>query len=219
MIAAITDKNKHGKFRRDLKFAFYCLTHPLDGYWDLTHEKRGNLLVATIILAFVLIARLMYLGVTSFLFVQVNWSRINIFTHIASIILPLALFVVGNWALTTLFDGKGRLLQVYIASCYALLPYPLITIPLTIVSNVLSDDFAQVVSVVYILSMVWAGILFICGNMQIHEFSLGKTLIFIFATIVAMAIMIFILLLFFSMISEGISYFVSMYKEIMYRVG
>ena len=219
MIAALTDKNKYKKFLKDFKFAFYCLTHPLDGYWDLTHEKRGNILVATVILILVLIARIMFLGVTSFLFVQVNWNRINIFTYIASVIFPLALFVVGNWALTTLFDGKGRLLQIYTASCYSLLPYALITIPLSIVSNVLSDDFSEVVGVIYILSMVWSGILFVCSNMEIHEFSMAKALVFIIATVVAMAIMIFILLLFFSMISQGVSYFIAMYKEIMFRIG
>ncbi|MCR5584901.1 MAG: YIP1 family protein [Lachnospiraceae bacterium] len=219
MIAALKDKNKYKKFIKDFKFAFYCLTHPLDGYWDLTHEKRGSVLVATVILLLVLVARLMFLGCTSFLFVQVNWARINIFTYIASIIFPLALFVVGNWALTTLFDGKGRLMQIYTASCYSMLPYALITIPLSIVSNVLSSDFAEVVGILSTLSLVWSVILFICSNMQIHEFSLLKTLLFIFATIIAMAIMIFILLLFFSMISEGVSYFVSIYKEIMYRVG
>ena len=100
-----------------------------------------------------------------------------------------------------------------------MLPYALITIPLSIVSNVLSSDFAEVVGILSTLSLVWAGILFVCSNMQIHEFTLAKTLVFIFATVLAMAIMIFILLLFFSMISEGVSYFVSMYKEIMYRVG
>jgi hypothetical protein len=219
MIAALKDKNKYKKFIKDFKFAFYCLTHPLDGYWDLTHEKRGSVLVATVILLLVLVARLMFLGCTSFLFVQVNWSRINIFTYIASIVFPLALFVVGNWALTTLFDGKGRLMQIYTASCYSMLPYALITIPLSIVSNVLSSDFAEVVGILSTLSLVWSVILFVCSNMQIHEFSLAKTLLFIFATIIAMAIMIFILLLFFSMISEGVSYFVSIYKEIMYRVG
>ncbi len=219
MIAALTDKNKYKKFLKDFKFAFYCLTHPLDGYWDLTHEKRGNVAVATVILILVLVARLMYLGVTSFLFVQVNWNRLNIFTYIASVLFPLALFVVGNWALTTLFDGKGRLWQIYVASCYSLLPYALITIPLSIVSNVLSDDFSEVVYIIYVLSMIWSGILFVCSNMEIHEFSMAKTLLFIFATVIAMAIMIFILLLFFSMISQGIAYFVSMYKEIMFRLG
>ncbi len=219
MTVAQNEKNKYKKFLKDFRFAFYCLTHPLDGYWDLTHEKRGSILVATIILVLVLVARLMTLGVTSFLFVQVNWSRLNIFTQMASIVFPLILFVVGNWALTTLFDGKGRLLQIYTASCYSMLPYALITIPLTIITNILSDDFAEVVNVVSIISIVWAVILFICSNMQIHEFSLGKTLVFIIATIFAMAVMIFILLLFFSMISQGIQYFISMYKEIMFRVG
>ena len=73
MISALTDKNKYKKFAKDFKFAFYCLTHPLDGYWDLTHEKRGSIAVANTILLLVMVARLMFLGCTSFLFVQVHW--------------------------------------------------------------------------------------------------------------------------------------------------
>ena len=50
--------------------------------------------------------------------------------------------------------------------------------------------------------------------MEIHEYSLSKTLLFMVASGFAMLIMVFILLLFFSMISQGVAYFVSIVKEI-----
>ncbi len=219
MIAALKDKETYKKFARDFKFAMYCTRHPMDGFWDLTHEKRGSYLVATLILIATVAARLIWLGWTSFLFLAVNWERINVLTYIASVLLPLALFVVGNWALTTLFDGKGKLGQVYIAACYALAPYPIITIPLAAISNILTDDFSEVIAVILGFSLVWCGWLLIAGMMQIHEYTIGGTLVCIIATVFAMAVMVFIMLLFFSMISQGISYFVSLYKEIMLRVG
>lgn len=201
-----------------MKFAFYCLTHPLDGFWDLTHEKRGTIAAANTILILTVLSRILKLQYTSFIFNKVYWPKVNIFLYIASILFPLALYCVGNWALTTLFDGKGRLSQVYMATCYGMLPYPVIQFPLILLSNVVTVEEGAFYSVLSALSLVWAGILIISAMMEIHEYKLGKTIFFTIATIFAMLVMVFLLLLFFSMISQGIAYFVSIVREIMFRM-
>ncbi len=210
--------NPKDKYFDSLKFAFYCITHPLDGFWDLTHEKRGTYAAANTILFLTVLIRVLKLRFTSFLFIQVYWEDLNIFLYIASILFPLALWVVGNWGLTTLFDGKGRLGQVYMATCYALTPYPLIQFPLMIFSNFVTVDEAEFYSVVSALSLVWAALLVIAAMGQIHEFSAGKNLLFTVATLFAMLVMIFILMIFFSMISQGVAYFISLAKELMFRM-
>lgn len=218
MIAALKNKKTYQDYLKSLKFALYCITHPLDGFWDLTHEKRGTYAAANTILFLTLLIRVLKLRYTSFIFITVYWEGINIFLYIASVAFPLAMFVVGNWGLTTLFDGKGRLGQVYMASCYALTPYPLIQFPLMIFSNFVTVDEAEFYFVVSALSLVWAAMLFIAAMGQIHEFSAGKNMLFIVASLFAMLVIIFILLLFFSMISQGIAYFISLAKEIMFRL-
>ena len=140
MIAALKNKETYRKYIDSLRFALYCITHPLDGFWDLTHEKRGTYAAANTILILTLLVRVMKLRYTSFIFMRVYWEGINIFLYIASVAFPLAMFVVGNWGLTTLFDGKARLGQVYMASCYALTPYPLIQFPLMVFSNFVTVD-------------------------------------------------------------------------------
>lgn len=212
------NKDKLNRYLRSLRFSLYCLTHPLDGFWDLTHEKRGTYAAANTILILTLIVRLMKLRFTSFLFLTVYWPELNVFLYLASIVFPLSLFVIGNWALTTLFDGKGRLGQVYMASCYCLLPYPLMQIPLMLVSNVVTVDEAEFYSVLSALSLVWCALLFIAAMGQIHEFSLGKNILFMIATLFAMLVMIFILMLFFGMITQGISYIISIVKELLFRL-
>lgn len=205
-------------YKKTLKFAFYCITHPLDGFWDLTHEKRGSIAAANTILILTLLARIFKLQYTSFIFNNVYWPGVNIFMELASVLFPLALWVVGNWALTTLFDGKGRLGQVYMATCYAMLPYPLIQYPLIVMSNVVTVDEAEFYTVMSGLSLVWAAALIVAAMMQIHEYSMSKTIIFIFGSLFAMLVMVFILLLFFSMISQGVSYFISLGREILFRM-
>ncbi len=218
MIATLKKKIDLKHYLATLRFALYCITHPLDGFWDLTHEKRGSMAAANTILLLTLLARVLSLQFTGFIFLRVNWDRINIFLYIASILFPLALWCVGNWGLTTLFDGKGRLPQIYMASCYAMTPYPLLQFPLILFSNVLTVDEAEFYTVLSGFALLWAAVLFLCAMMQIHEYTISKTILFTVFTIFAMLVMIFILLLFFSMISSGVMYFISIAREIMFRL-
>lgn len=218
MFASLKEKSTYDRYIKSLKFALYCITHPLDGFWDLTHEKRGTYAAANTILILTLLARVMKLRYTSFIFLTVYWEDLNIFLYMASVVFPLALFVVGNWALTTLFDGKGRLGQVYIATCYAITPYPLMQFPLMIFSNFVTIEEKEFYTMLSYISLVWAAFLIISAMGQIHEFGLAKNIFFMFASLFAMLVIVFILLLFFSMISQGVAYFISLAKEILFRL-
>ena len=215
---ALIKKDKFQHYLATLKFALYCITHPLDGFWDLTHEKRGSYAAANTILILTLVIRIMKLRYTSFIFLTVYWEELNIFLYLASVVFPLALFVVGNWALTTLFDGKGRLGQVYMATCYCFTPYPLMQLPLMIFSNFVTVDEREFYSVLSAVSLVWCALLIIAAMGQIHEYSAAKNILFMVATLFAMLVMVFILMLFLSMISQGVAYFISLGKELLFRM-
>ncbi|MBR4277217.1 MAG: YIP1 family protein [Lachnospiraceae bacterium] len=218
MFKALTKKETYIRYLKSLKFSLYCMTHPLDGFWDLTHEKRGTYAAANTILIITLLTRILKLRYTSFLFLTVYWEDINIFLYIASILFPLALWVIGNWGLTTLFDGKGRLGQVYMATCYGMAPYPIIQIPLMIASNFVTIEEGQFYSVLSVISLVYCAFLIITAMGQIHDFGFGKNILFTIASLFAMLVMVFILMIFFSMISQGVAYFISIGRELMFRI-
>lgn len=218
MLASLKKKETYEHYLKTLKFALYCTTHPLDGFWDLTHEKRGSIAAANTILVLTLLTNICKLQYTSFVFNKVYMPEENIWILLASVLFPLALWSVGNWALTTLFNGKGRLNQVYMATCYAMTPYVLIQLPLIVLSNMITVEEGALYTVLSTLSLIWAAMLILSAMMQIHEFSLSKTLLFTIASIFAMLVMIFILLIFFSMISQGVSYFISLVREILFRM-
>lgn len=218
MIAFLKKKEVWTHYFGTLKYALYVITHPFDGFWDLTHEKRGSIAAANTILFLTLLARIMKLQFTSFVFLKVYWEGVNILLYVVSILFPLALWCVGNWGLTTLFDGKGTLKQVYMATCYGITPYPLIQFPLILFSNVVTIDEAEFYGVLSAISLIWAALLILAAMIQIHEYTVKKTLLFTVATGFSMLVMVFILLLFFSMISQGIAYFISVGKELLLRM-
>lgn len=200
-----------------LRYALYVITHPLDGFWDLTHEKRGSVAAANVIIVMTFLTRIWKLQFTSFMFMEVNWEKVNIFKEILSITLPLFIGVVSNWGLTTLFDGKGTMRDIYMGAGYALTPYVLIQIPMIIMSNFITLEEGAFYYYLGTFSILWCGALMVSAVMMIHAFSFSKTLGVLFATAIGMLVIIFLLLLFFSLISDGVAYFVSLYKEAIFR--
>ena len=218
LVRKMTDKQGWARFFSTLKYALYVMTHPFDGYWDLIHEKRGSMAAAHFLVFMTLLVRLLSLQYTSFMFNNVYWPEVNILQQCLSILLPLCIFCLCNWGLTTLFDGKGRLRDVYMATGYALAPFVILQLICIPLSNVVTADESVFVSVLSSLSLIWSGGLIICGMMMIHDYSLSKTLLFLIITIIGIMIVIFLLLLFFSLVGDGVGYFVSLYREIVFRL-
>ncbi|WOO38283.1 YIP1 family protein [Anaerocolumna sp. AGMB13020] len=202
---------------KTLRYSLYVITHPLDGFWDLTHENRGSVAAANIIIAMAMLTRVFRLQFTSFLFMKVIWEHVNLIEILLGFLIPIVLACVANWALTTLFDGKGTMKQIHMGIGYALTPYVLIQFPMIFISNLMTVEEGAFYSYILIFSEIWCGMLIISAVMMIHDYTLGKTLITIAATVLGMILIIFIFLLFFSLVTDAAAYFISLYKEIIFR--
>lgn len=177
LAAKLTDKQKWQRLLSSLRYSLYVIFHPFDGFWDLSREKRGSLGAANIIVFLVLLVRLLSMQFTPFLFMNVYWPSVNIIQQCLAVLLPLLFFVAGNWGLTTLFEGKGTFKDVYIATCYALTPYVILQAAMILLANVITAKEGAFYYVLEGLSLGWSGVLIICGMMQTHDYSLGKTLL------------------------------------------
>ncbi len=207
------------RYCKTLRYSLYVILHPFDGFWDLTHEKRGSIAAANTIVILTLLTNLWDMRFTNFMFNNTRWNEVNIFMVIAGVLLPLAIWVLANWCLTTLMDGKGRLKEIYMATAYAFTPYVLIGLPMIVVSNLVTVDEGVFHTYFNVFALIWCVFLILCGMMMIHDYSLLKGLLSCLLSLVGMAIIMFIMLLFFSLISDAFAYFVSMFKEINFRIG
>ena len=206
------------RYTASLRYALYVITHPFDGFWDLVHEKRGTIAAANTFLVLFLLTRVIKLMCTSFQFISAPLQYINVFEQMGSLLLPFLILCLANWAMTTLFDGKGRFKDIYMAMCYALVPYVMIQLPMVLVSNVLTFEEASFYSVLLSISVIWCVFLAFVGLMEVHDYGPGKTFIFLIVTILGASVIIFLILVFFSLLSGALSHFVSIYREIIYWV-
>ena len=215
----IPEESGFSRYLASLKYALYVITHPFDGFWDLSREKRGSMAAAHTLLALFLLTYVLKLMYTNFQFILVPIQYINIYQRMASLALPFLVLCIANWALTTLFDGKGRFRDIYMGMCYALTPYILIQLPCILLSHVLAYDEAEFYSVLISFSEIWCGFMVFVALMEIHDFGPGKTFISIIMTVVGAMVILFLVMVFFSLLSDAYAFFASLYREIQFRLN
>ena len=206
-------------YARTLKYALHVIVRPFDGFWDLSREHRGSVAAANTIIFLALITRVLKLQYTSFQFIIVHTESLNLVREALSILVPFLIYCVANWCWTTLFDGKGSFKDVYVSSGYAITPYVLLQLPMILLSNILTVKEGAFWGVLNTVSLIWCAGLFIAAMMQIHDFSLGKTILFTIMSLFGMLVIVFLLLLFFSLLSDAVGYFVALYREILFRLN
>ncbi len=209
------------KLKRSLKeevfYGFHSMFHPFDGYWDIKHEHRASAKGATFILALTVISYIYYSIGQSYI-VSPYPTETSVLMMVASILLPVFLWVISNWCFTTLFDGEGSLKDIYIATCYSLFPLPAFLIITTLLSNIVTVEEASLLTLALGVALFWVGFLLFFGMMVIHDYSLFKNVLTTLATIVGMVFIMFIGVLFSSLLTKIVSFVYNIVIELSYRV-
>ena len=200
-----------------LRYPLHVIFHPFDGFWDLKHEKRGNIRGAMTILAFTIVAVIYKSLGTAYVFDPKNMG-VSFISQILAVLVPYLLWCVANWCLTTLFDGEGSFKDIVIATAYALLPLPLFIIPTTVITNFLTLDESSIVTLLFYIGYIWCGFLVFFGAMVTHDYSLSKNILTSLGTMVGIAFIMFIGVLFSGLLAKVFSFVYNLVVELALRL-
>ncbi len=205
-------------FKEELYYIMHIIFHPFDGFWDLKHERRGSVRASIVIVVVTIIAFFYQSIGTGYIFSGGNASYNTIFTSILSVIVPVALWVVSNWCLTTLLEGEGSLKDVFVATSYSIAPLGPIIIISTICSNFMVASEGNIISMLSTFAFAWCALLLFFGTMVTHGYSFGKNVVTVIMTIVAMMFLMFLALLFSSLIGKVVSFIAGIVVELNFRL-
>lgn len=199
------------------KFLFYTLSHPADGFYEIRHRERGSVPLAIAMVIVFSFCFSMNRMLASFVVNDVDPRTVDSLMELSSVLLLYLLFCVGNWSITCLMEGEGRLKDIAIVIGYAMVPMILTFVPATIISQGIADNEEVFYTMIMVAGVAYAIIIALIGIMQVHNYTLGKTLLVLILTVIAMFIIIFVCLLLFDLINQVYNFFYSLYTEIIFR--
>ena len=197
---------------------FYTVTHPSDGYYWIRHREKGSVAIAVLLVLFFGLCFSLNRLMASFVVSDVNVRSVNLLPELLGVVMVYLLLCVGNWSITCLMDGEGRFKDIMIAICYALVPMILTYILSTIVSQFLADGEQAFYTILMGIGMAYTLIMALTGIMQVHNYTLGKTLLTLLLTLLAVFIIIFLVLLVTNFIGQVFTFFRSIYTELLFRM-
>lgn len=192
--------------------------HPFDAFYEIKFREKGSLLIANIIILLYGLLQCISYQYTGFI---MNFHPVHSMNSVSILISSLSilfLFTISNWTVTTLFNGKGNLKDIYIVLCYSLIPMIIINTVVVFVSNYVIEEEMMILQALQGFALVWFVFLLIAGLCTIHEYTFGVNLLTILATFVAAAIIVFLGVLFFTLMEKMFSFIASVAQEFMRRL-
>ncbi len=196
----------------------HAVTHPFEGFEDMRWKKAGSLKIAGLIVLLFFFATIAYNRLYGFQFYVSYDKTFNIIPYLVQSVVLFATWVVGNWAVCTLFDGEGTMKNICVYSAYALIPYIAQIYINVILSHFLIRDEYIFMQAIEIIGTGWTVILIFSAIKAVHQYSFLKTVGAVVATVVAMLIMLFLLVLLLSLIQQVWVFILSIYTELSYRI-
>ncbi|GHU75644.1 hypothetical protein FACS189461_2240 [Spirochaetia bacterium] len=202
-----------------IKYLPYVLFHPFDGFYEAKFRAKGSVLAAAIL--FVLY------GITEIVTAQYNGFIIN-YQHLYGIesselflsgTLPVALFFISNYSVTTLLNGNGRFRDIFMVTCYSLIPLIFFGLATTLVSNFLIIEELPILQAFYWIGVIWFLFLLFAGLCVVHEYTALQNVASLICTVIAAIIILFLSVLLLTLIDRVTSFAEVIFIEATKRWG
>lgn len=193
------------------------LGRPSSELYELKYYKLWPIWPTVIILLCWFAAEVLSAYSTDFKFNYRNLREINILYTLGATIGLYLLFVMVNWAVTTLMDGKGKLREIFCATSYALIPYVAAKVICVCLSHIVIMEEGAFLTVIEAFALLYSVFLFMAAMMTIHDYTLLKAVCAVALSAAGIVFVLFLLVLFFGLLQQVTLFAQTIYMELQLR--
>lgn len=207
---------EHGTKLQYIRFAVF---HPFDGYSQFRYNHKENPVYAVIIAFILFFISCLNYNYNGFVFNSDNPENFNMFIVLGSTVGIVLLFVLCEWLLSTFFEGKGTLPQILCGTCYSLIPMIIGKSAELLLSNIFTVNEVFFIGAVSTLTTLWSLALIFIAMKEINHYSFTKNIISLIITVAGVLAVVFLIVLFFNLMAQFISFISSVIQEISCRIS
>lgn len=200
----------------DALIFFKFIKHPYDTIYDIRKDKSIKVYNGFIMLGIVFVVYLIHVTFTGFIFNNIVLEKTILLKECTKVILPIILFVVANYLVSSLMNGEGTLRCIFMNTMGALVPVVVLLPAIVLISNGLTYNEAFIYYFAVGIMLTWTVILLIATIKETHNYTLKQTFANIFLTIFMMLIIIIVMILVYLIVSQVVGFVVDIVKEVMF---
>lgn len=167
------------------------LKRPYSSFEELRDAGSGTWSFSIVLLAAAMVSRLAGEMLTGFVFHPLSSQLINPVRSELLLLIPLLSWVLCNYLVSTLYRGEGTFKLVFVGTMYSLLPYLVVTVPLALLSNVLTVGEGVIYSFVQKAAVIWTCALLFIKVQVIHNYDVKESVINVVLTAFTMMVLWF----------------------------
>ena len=179
---AFFGKVKKAPVINELGLTFTFMRNPRETVYEIKFKKRAHLIGAIALYVIFVGLQILKIYLTGYLFNNVG--RNDGLTTILTSTLPILLLVVCNYYVSSVRDGEGKLKDIFIAFIYALSPYLVLSVPLFLISNIVTFNEQAIYFMIVGFVYLWCAVNVVLVIMELHDYSLWKAIVNILLTLV-----------------------------------
>ena len=173
--AAVRDKRRINLLRLPLAITFKPAT-----VIRLIPQYRENFsfLPVVVLLLLTIAVRVVSIFLTHFPLAVLDPRDANIFLEMVKILVPLFTWTISVTAVTSIMDGEAVYKEILLATCYALVPYILLTLPAVGLTRFLSSVKSEKNIYEFINNVIWIWMLMLMFStvVNLHDYHIGKAI-------------------------------------------
>lgn len=217
-ILVISKKRKIFTIKNDkLRAALSVPFHPFQAFQSIKIQRNGSVLLASIFVVIFYLASVAEDLYGGFMYVIVDKANYNALYTLIGSVGVLMLWVIVNWGICMLNDGKGSLKDVFSMSAYSMTPMIVFSLIFTVGSHLLPATSTGTFDMLGTIMGIYTILLLLIGMTVIHEYSFFKAMGMAVITVLCMLLAAFVVFSVVLLSQQFVTFIVNIVTELILR--
>ena len=161
-----------------LKIGLLILYQPETAFNHIKRSRKTMPVWVPLLLYFLALSvKVLSILWTHFPLAEARVENTNIGETVISVIVPLMSLVGGIYLITAIRDGETTFFETFTAVAFSLLPYILLTLPITALSRILTLNEAGLFQFLNAAVLIWCAVLIIYSVGHLNTYTFGQTIV------------------------------------------
>lgn len=193
-------------------------TNVTDTLFEIKYNRKSNARSAAILYGLFIVIQILGVVFTGYLFTNNNIYNTNLVELILFSIVPLFLWIICNYFVSTVSDGEGSFKDIFISTIYAFAPVFMLSIPIFILTNILSYNEMIIYQIANVVMYGWTFILLFLTYQQVHDYTFWQTVKNFLLTAVTFVLSLLAVVVLYMLVSQLFGYVSSVMTEVINNV-